>query len=116
MGSAQQQALQKKGGNLGKPGQFGYKYLGPFGPRLGRREGLIPTMMRHMDQMAANMHAVANHLHRINSGNVHGFGPVPLNQKERTLLKPTLKSYMNGTPLPGTKAYTLGKNGGNGGT
>ncbi len=49
------------------------------------------------------MHAVANHLHRINTGNVHGFGPVPLNKKERNILKHTLKAYMNGTPIPGTK-------------
>eukprot|EP01084_Bolivina_argentea_P310565 537440_1 len=38
-----------------------------------------------------------------NTGNVHGhgFGPVPLNKTERNLLKPTLKAYMNGTPIPG---------------
>eukprot|EP01083_Nonionella_stella_P283176 963720_1 len=99
--NAQSQKLKK--GSLGKPGKSGYKYLGPFGPRLGKREGIIPTMMKHMDQMAANMHAVANHLHRINTGNVHGFGPIPLNNRERKVLNPTLKAYMNGAPIPGTK-------------
>eukprot|EP01083_Nonionella_stella_P040311 109477_1 len=101
----QEKSILKKKGEYGKPGKMGYKYLGPFGPRLGKREGLIATMMRHMDQMAANMHAVANHLHRINTGNVHGFGPIPLNRKERKALGPTLKAYMKGTVLPGTKRF-----------
>eukprot|EP01084_Bolivina_argentea_P276049 470909_1 len=49
--NAQTKNLQKN--KLGTPGKMGYKYLGPFGPRLGKREGIIPTMMKHMDQMAA---------------------------------------------------------------
>merc|ERR1712087_403469 len=82
------------------PGKTGYKYMGELGPKLNIREGVIPTMVHHMDQMAANMHAVANHLHRINTGNLHGYGPVPLNKQERKVLHPTLKAYSNGAKLP----------------